>query len=241
MAAPYPSVPEDRLHEAIESFVDRGVSSLHRFVHEKERDLLVKVRTGDEAGARALLNQLMGYVFFSEGGSVETVRLHGMELAALLSRVAMDGGVRSEHIHDLNIRFVCLTDPGKTMEELCYLLKEMAESFMEKAFSETGTANRYVKAAIAYVSEHYHERLTMSQTAQAAGLSGGHFSRLFKKCMGITFREHLCRVRVEESKRLLRTTNDTLGQIAVAVGFPDQSYYCKVFKRITGVSPGQFR
>ena len=81
----------------------------------------------------------------------------------------------------------------------------------------------------------------MPEVARTIGLSEGHFSRLFKTHMGISFREHLCRVRVEESKRLLRATDYTLNDIAIAVGFPDQSYYCKVFKRITGMSPGQYR
>jgi len=59
--------------------------------------------------------------------------------------------------------------------------------------------------------------------------------------VGVTFREHLNRVRIEESKHLLLTTEDSLADIAVAVGFPDQSYYCKVFKKLMGLPPGKFR
>ena len=50
-----------------------------------------------------------------------------------------------------------------------------------------------------------------------------------------------CRVRVEESKHLLLSTDYSITDIAVAMGFPDQSYYCKVFKNIVGVTPGKFR
>jgi len=48
-------------------------------------------------------------------------------------------------------------------------------------------------------------------------------------------------VRIEESKHLLLSTDYSLADIAVAMGFPDQSYYCKVFKKAVGLTPGKFR
>ena len=73
------------------------------------------------------------------------------------------------------------------------------------------------------------------------GVSPNYFSTLFHKTVGESFREHLCRVRIEESKRLLLSTDISLNQIGLAVGFSDQSYYSKVFKRITGLTPGEYR
>ena len=58
---------------------------------------------------------------------------------------------------------------------------------------------------------------------------------------GSTFKEYLSMVRVEESKRLLANTDYSLIDIAVATGFQDQSYFSKVFKRYTGLTPGQYR
>jgi len=232
---------QSKINEAIQIYKEQGLSSSHQFLYEKERELLIKARTGNISEVKALLNELLGYVFFSEGGSVEAVRLHGMELATLLSRVAMDSGAKSDYIYDLNSQFVSLMSHDKSIEDLGLSLQNVVESFMEAAFSEKENSNRHIKKAIAYIAEHYHEKLTLPEVAQFAGLSDAHFSRLFKKCTGITFREHLCKVRVEESKHLLQATDYSLSDIAVAVGFPDQSYYCKVFKKITGMSPGQFR
>ena len=66
--------------------------------------------------------------------------------------------------------------------------------------------------------------------------SGGGVQRI-----GVSFREHLCRIRVEASKQLLLNKQYSLADIAVSMGFPDQSYYCKVFKRIVGITPGKHR
>ena len=57
----------------------------------------------------------------------------------------------------------------------------------------------------------------------------------------VGFREQLNRIRIEESKQLLLNTDYSLADIALAMGFVDQSYFCKVFKRIVGLTPGKFR
>ena len=77
--------------------------------------------------------------------------------------------------------------------------------------------------------------------ASEVGISPNHFSTLFHRMVGVSFREYLCQTRVEGSKQLLLYTDYSLADIAAAMGFPDQSNFSKVFKRITGISPGKYR
>ena len=91
------------------------------------------------------------------------------------------------------------------------------------------------------MQDNYSEHLELAQVAEYVGLSPSYFSALFKQIVGVSFREQLCRIRVEESKRLLLQKDYSLVDIALAMGFPDQSYYSKVFKRIVGVTPGKYR
>ena len=92
-----------------------------------------------------------------------------------------------------------------------------------------------------YIDKNFAFPITLSGLAANFGYSPNYFSSLFHKIVGVSFREHLCRVRVEESKHLLLSTDYSITDIAVAMGFPDQSYYCKVFKNVVGVTPGKFR
>ena len=64
---------------------------------------------------------------------------------------------------------------------------------------------------------------------------------MFHKTVGESFNSYLMRVRVEQSKHLMLSTSDPLTDIAVATGFTDQSYYCRVFKKYVGLSPRQYR
>ena len=77
--------------------------------------------------------------------------------------------------------------------------------------------------------------------AAQVGLNPSYFSTYFKQICGSSFKEYLNMVRVEEAKRLLANTDYSILDIAIAIGFDNQSYFSKVFKRVTGVTPGRFR
>lgn len=230
-----------RINETIQVYKGQSMASSREFFREKESMLLTKVRTGNVQEAKALLNELIGYVLFSEGGNIDTVRIHAIELTTLLSRVAMDGGARTDSIYELNSRFLMLMAKEQNMEDLCYLLQDVVESFMDAMFSSKDKGNPYIRSALRYMAENYDQPLSLSQMADTVGLSKSYFSTLFHEIVGVSFREHLCRIRVEESKRLLLSSEYSLTDIAAAMGFTDQSHYCKTFKRIVGVTPGQFR
>ena len=76
-----------------------------------------------------------------------------------------------------------------------------------------------------------------TSVAREVHLSESYFSTLFKKRCGTSFTEYLNAVRIEESKRLLAQGDLNVTEAAVRVGFASQSYFSKVFRRVTGMSP----
>ena len=77
--------------------------------------------------------------------------------------------------------------------------------------------------------------------ARRVYLSPAYFSRVFKEETGEAFTAYLNRVRIDRSKELLRHKSIRLTDIALLVGFEDQSYYSKLFKKLEGISPLRFR
>lgn len=230
-----------KLNETIQHFKGQAGSSSLLSLYHKEKDLLAKVRSGNTQEVKAMLNDLIGYVLFNEGSQLESVRVHCIELTTLLSRVAMDGGANTDNIFYLSSQFITRLYEQQTLEDICLLMQEVLESFMNAMFNETDGGNLYIRKALRYMQDNYHSHLELSQVAEFVGLSPSYFSSLFKQVVKRSFREHLCLIRVEESKRLLLQKKYSLVDIALAMGFPDQSYYCKVFKRIVGISPGKYR
>lgn len=230
-----------KINETIQVYKEEKPDQSPTYLYVKERQLLQKLRTGTVQEVKGLLNDLIGYVLFSEGGNLDTVRIRAIELTTLLSRVAIDGGARTDSIFRLNTEFLSRLYREQELEDLCMLMQEVLESFMNAMFSEKDKGNPYIRKALRFMADNYNEHLELEQVADYVGLSPSYFSTLFRSVVGVTFREHLCRLRVEESKHLLLSKKYSLADIAVSMGFPDQSYYSKVFKRIVGVTPGKYR
>jgi YesN/AraC family two-component response regulator len=93
----------------------------------------------------------------------------------------------------------------------------------------------------AYIKAHLTEKLSLDEVAEHVYLSKSYFCRIIKDELGCTFTEYVNRLRVERSKILLTGTGMPIAEIACAVGFDDQSYFNRIFKKQTGIAPGSYR
>ena len=77
--------------------------------------------------------------------------------------------------------------------------------------------------------------------ARASNVSGTYLSKLFKEEMGTGFTEYVTKVRLEEAEKLLADTVLSIMEIAAAVGYPDEKYFSRLFKKSTGIKPSEYR
>lgn len=97
--------------------------------------------------------------------------------------------------------------------------------------------NRVVK----YIEEHIAEDMSLLTLAGTAGLSVHHFKQIFKEETGKAPHKYLIERRIHHAKEMLLGTNTSLAQIALAVGFSDQSHFTLNFRKLTGTTPMRFR
>lgn len=88
---------------------------------------------------------------------------------------------------------------------------------------------------------HLGERISMEEMAGRLNLNASHFSRLFKKETGETFVEFVTRSKVERARELLDTSDASIEQIAEQLGFEHTSYFIKLFRGFTQLSPSEYR
>ncbi|OHD82470.1 MAG: hypothetical protein A3J97_10600 [Spirochaetes bacterium RIFOXYC1_FULL_54_7] len=98
-----------------------------------------------------------------------------------------------------------------------------------------------VERAIAYMQEHLAEDISLADVAEAVGTAPSHLSRLFSRYNGDTFVHVLCRLRIDTAKKLLRTSQYRIKEVYTMVGFNDQAYFSRVFRKYEGTSPLDFR
>ena len=126
------------------------------------------------------------------------------------------------------------------------LLLELARRFrtpepVQWEFLRQQKRSLRLKPLFDHVSQHYAEKLTVAQAAALAGMSQPQFMKTFKRVAGMTLVGYLNHVRLAAGVRLLRETSLSIAEVATAVGFADQSYFDKRFKRAFGSTPRDFR
>lgn len=98
-----------------------------------------------------------------------------------------------------------------------------------------------VKRAVAYIHQNYARPLTRWEIAEAIGVSENYLSRVFSQDLGVAPWEYVNRFRISKAKELLNSTDDSVKAIACRVGFKDPKYFTRLFRKLTGVAPNDFR
>jgi len=101
--------------------------------------------------------------------------------------------------------------------------------------------SRGVLRALRHLDTHMEEPLPLEAVAHVAGMSRFHFCRQFKKTTGLSFRTFLARQRVARAKDLLRDGTRPIGQVARELGFRDLTHFGRVFRKIAGILPSEYR
>lgn len=109
------------------------------------------------------------------------------------------------------------------------------------AIQQSLTEAPVVTRARAYIAAHVADDLSLATVSQAVGMSSFYFCKMFKKGTGLTFTEYLSRVRIEAVKQLLLNPYKRVSEAAYEAGFQSLSQFNRVFHRVTGQSPSDYR
>lgn len=129
-----------------------------------------------------------------------------------------------------------------SMEEVRRRLQEDARRiYRDQGARIPEGVSRAVSAAAEFAKEHFKEAVGLTEAAEAAGVNPTYLSYLFRREMGIGFSNFLLNQRIECAMALLRETNLKVREAAEQSGFHDYHYFAKVFKKINGLSPAEYR
>jgi len=125
---------------------------------------------------------------------------------------------------------------------LAYLFRnEIAKSNSNTDFDDVHQYGERLRPAIELINQRYREDISLAELAETSKMSVYHFCRIFKAVTGHTTVSYINRFRVNKSALLLRTTNMSVAEIASSVGFEDECYFSRCFKRYKNISPSRYR
>jgi len=98
-----------------------------------------------------------------------------------------------------------------------------------------------IRRAKAHIAGHYGDPISLDEIARAMHVSTFYFCKMFKKATGLTFTDYLGRVRLEKAKNLLLNPHLRVSEIAYTVGFQSLTHFNRIFRKVTGEAPTEFR
>ncbi|MDR1892492.1 MAG: helix-turn-helix domain-containing protein [Oscillospiraceae bacterium] len=209
---------------------------------EVERQLVRMIRRGDRQGASELINRLLGALYLGSEGDFSKITQGAAELVTLFSRAAIEGGADADRIFGENRNFPAIMARFTVIDEVSAFLVSVFNRFVGYVFDFTRFkhADTLYKSA-RYIRANFGDKITLAKVADAVGISCSYLSAIFKDEMGQGFTEYVQAVRVEKSREMLRNPQLSIAEVAALAGFTDQSYFTKIFTRVCGMSPAQFR
>lgn len=158
------------------------------------------------------------------------------------TRAAIDGGLHPEIAYTLSDIFIQRVEELNELKSIAALLENSLCTFAERVSKvREQRYSRTVATCQNYIFSRLYQEITLEELAQAVKLNPNYLSVLFKKEVGISVSEYIQECRIEEAKNLLLNTSSPISEICSWLNFTDQSYFTKVFKKYTGVTPKQFK
>lgn len=137
----------------------------------------------------------------------------------------------SDYIRDMRI--------SEKLTSLLTLL--MAESWHPENHLNIGSKRQSLQYMKDYLEQHYKEKITLDGLAEKFYINKFYLSRIFKEQFGTTINNYLAQIRITHAKQLLRFTALTVEEIGRECGIEEPAYFARVFKKVEGVSPGEYR
>ncbi|MCL2609524.1 MAG: helix-turn-helix domain-containing protein [Treponema sp.] len=219
-------------------------------IAEKERMVLAHLRRGDGAEAQAVVRELMERLddlldasaeAENSQARLEALKVKAMELSVTLSR---SGATEEKNaaLAEANVGTLRRIGESGTREELVENLCSAVQRMAGKIFSFQGIRHASaLRKAERFIWENYTRKVSLKEIADASGLSAPYFSTIFKEEMRENLSDYLNRLRVEKASTMLLETGMLVSEISTACGFEDQSWFSKIFRSRTGISPCKYR
>lgn len=216
---------------------DSEDAEIHGLLHEKTRQLSGKWDALNEncrAELAAKIETLRSCRSFSSGEDVKTYFIQWLYWPVISLGLINENVVPILMNHMEKIRHANTLDA--VIDSYGEYLGDVA-----KLKSRQRSVSRETAEVIRYIENNYEKDITLQQTANHVLMSPNYLSSLFKKEMGIGFVEYLLQYRIEKAKEMLLSTSLKSYEISLRVGFNDNAYFSRMFKKLTGESPREFR
>ena len=222
---------EEVKHPAFE-----GEMGLYTLIAEGKADRIAEYRKGKpapDAKERGVLSE----------DPLRNSMYHFVAMVTMITRVCISHGLNQDIAYKMSDSFILKADHLKKPEDIRELQDDMIFKYAltMEGLQKKNVHSKQVIKCIDYISQHLHEKITMEDMAEYVQLNETYLSKLFKKETGQAVSEYIRDKKVEEAMGLLRFSEKSSVEIAADLGFSSHSYFISIFKKVTGMTPKEYR
>jgi len=224
----------------LDAFAEHDVGFHRNIVKAAQNDVLLRVwdTLAVDLRIRAVIGKLSKYlpkVVESHQQIIDAIETGRGEEAGLLLRAHVEGSLAYLTGNESDLQFQ--GEPPRNLEPVDEHpgLPHSARTY------RGGLGPACLRRVKELVNEKIEEELHIDEMAELAGLSTAHFSQMFRRSTGESPHQFLLRQRVERAKEMLRTPEMRVLDVAIACGFKTQQHFARVFRRLCGASPTEYR
>lgn len=229
------------------AFVRERLANIDRhFVHPPyllESRLRERLAAGDLDSALALLREINNMARARLAGDrLRSLKNSLIASCTIFTRASIEGGADAELAFTLSDTFIKGIEAARAEEELREYEAGMLREFVDLVLRyREESRDVVVSRALRYVKAHIMREISLKNTAESLGLSEQYLSAQFSRKVGMSFVEYVQKLKVEEAKYFLRSTELSVMEIAQLFGFTYQAYFTRVFKKREGLTPTEYR
>ena len=198
--------------------------------------ILSFLRTGSENGIKCFAEQLI------EENYTATSKLPSMyfiyDVIATAAQSAREMGLELSFLKD----YTNAAEQFENKEGFVKLISELFGRIINMRNGLSDSKTRITREARKYIESNYaNENLTLGEVASKIGITPNYLSSIFGKDDGENFSEYLNRIRIQKAAQLLKSSSMSIDNIAHEVGYSDSFYFSKVFRKLIGITPREYR
>jgi len=239
---------ERRVEDDIKIILQQPDEQYAKFIemtYKMEKEIMHAVETGDKNKVRELV--LEGHNLFDISERFPNQPLRAMKnmliiLNTLLRIAAEKGKVHPFFLHHISEKFSKQIERSDRINSLNALFEVMYDEYCDLVKERAITGySPLVQQAAQYLMVNFSKPLNLQQLSQYCLVHPSHLSRQFKKETGDTLTDYQNRLRIDEAKLILKKERISIDLVAGQVGFEDAGYFARLFKKLEGMTPSEYR
>jgi AraC-like DNA-binding protein len=221
---------------------ERKIGKRFSFEHEKKLVFYVKNGMKDKINThlRASYKDKQGIVAFE---ALRQYKNRCISFCTIVSRAAIEGGAGAPTCYQLCDLYCQRVEMCEKIEDMNIVMHSMLDDFCDRVQStlSTNSDNPTIQRALHYINDNIHKKIKVEDIAKKLHINPSYLSSKFKKNTGISLPSYINAQKINEAKHLLAFSDKPIIEISNYLSFSSQSYFQNQFKKITGMTPIEYR